>query len=61
MECLKCTITGTPDSTRGQVIKVTIVLAKGYTPSEELKKELQNHVKNVTASYKYPRIIEFIT
>ena len=46
---------------RGEVVKATILLAKGYTESEELKKELQTHVKNVTAPYKYPRIIEFVT
>jgi acetyl-CoA synthetase len=44
---------------RGQVVKATIVLARGFSPSEELKRELQNHVKRVTAPYKYPRIIEF--
>ncbi|MFZ0035182.1 MAG: AMP-binding protein, partial [Sedimentisphaerales bacterium] len=57
---LECAITGVPDPVRGQVVKATIVLTKGYTPSEELKKELQNHVKTVTAPYKYPRIIEFV-
>ena len=45
---------------RGTVVKATIVLAKGYEPSDELRKELQNHVKRVTAPYKYPRIIEFV-
>ena len=35
-------------------------MAKGYEPSEELRKEIQNHVKNVTAPYKYPRVIEFV-
>lgn len=57
---LECAITGAPDPVRGVVVKATIVLAKGYTPSEELKKELQNHVKQATAPYKYPRIIEFV-
>ncbi|MDR2966356.1 MAG: AMP-binding protein [Methanobacteriaceae archaeon] len=57
---LECAITGYPDSIRGQVVKSTIVLAKGYVPSEELKKEIQNHVKSVTAPYKYPRIVEFV-
>lgn len=57
---LECAITGAPDPLRGQVVKATIVLAKGYEPSEELKKELQNYVKRVTAPYKYPRIIEFV-
>jgi acetyl-CoA synthetase len=57
---LECAVTAAPDPMRGQVVKATIVLARGFTPSEELKKELQNHVKRVTAPYKYPRIIEFI-
>ena len=58
---LECAITAVPDPVRGQVVKATIVLAKGYAGSDELKKELQNHVKKVTAPYKYPRIIEFVT
>lgn len=57
---LETAITAVPDEIRGQVVKATIVLAKGYTPSEELKKELQNHVKVSTAPYKYPRIVEFV-
>lgn len=57
---VECAITGAPDPIRGQVVKATVVLASGYVPSEELKKELQNHVKRVTAPYKYPRIIEFV-
>ncbi len=58
---LECAVTAAPDPVRGQVVKATIVLAKGYTASEELKKEIQNHVKKVTAPYKYPRIVEFVT
>jgi acetyl-CoA synthetase len=57
---LECAITGVPDPVRGQVIKATIVLARGYTASEELKKELQDYVKNQTAPYKYPRVVEFV-
>ncbi|MBR4877260.1 MAG: AMP-binding protein, partial [Rhodocyclaceae bacterium] len=57
---LECAITGVPDPDRGQVVKATIMLAKGYEPSDALKKELQNHVKQATAPYKYPRIIEFV-
>lgn len=53
-------ITGVPDPVRGQIIKATIVLAKGYEPSDALKKELQDHVKRTTAPYKYPRIVEFV-
>ena len=41
-------------------MKATVVLAKGYEPSQELIIELQEHVKKVTAPYKYPRIIEFV-
>lgn len=58
---LECAITGVPDPTRGQVVKATIVLTKEYTASEELKKELQDHVRKNTAPYKYPREIEFVT
>ena len=57
---LECAVTAAPDPTRGQVVKATIVLAKGFTASDELKKEIQNHVKHVTAPYKYPRIVEFV-
>ena len=57
---LECAITAAPDPKRGQVVKATVVLNKGYTPSDALVKELQNHVKHVTAPYKYPRIIEFV-
>lgn len=57
---LETAITAVPDELRGQVVKATIVLTKGYSPSEELKKELQNHVKRTTAPYKYPRIVEFV-
>ena len=58
---LECAVTGAPDPIRGQVVKATIVLAKGYTASDELKKEIQTYVKNLTAPYKYPRIIDFVT
>ena len=57
---VECAITSAPDPIRGQVVKATVVLAKEYTPSEELTKELQEHVKRTTAPYKYPRIIEYV-
>jgi acetyl-CoA synthetase len=57
---VECAVTGVPDSIRGQVVKATIVLAKGYAPSAELLAELQQHVKNVTEPYKHPRLIEFV-
>ncbi len=56
---LECAVTGVPHPTRGQVVKATIVLARGYTPSDELVKEIQDYVKAQTAPYKYPRVIEF--
>ena len=60
-EALECAVTSAPDPIRGQVVKATIVLARGFEPSEELTKEIQNHVKKVTAPYKYPRIVEYVS
>ncbi len=57
---LECAVTALPDPIRGQVVKATIVLARGYEPSQELIKEIQNHVKSSTAPYKYPRVVEFV-
>jgi len=57
---LECAITGMPHPIRGQIVKATVVLSKGYVPSDELIKELQEHVKHTTAPYKYPRVIEFV-
>ncbi len=57
---LECAVTGVPDDLRGHVVKATIVLKPGYEKSEELKKEIQTFVKNATAPYKYPRIIDFV-
>jgi acetyl-CoA synthetase len=57
---LECAVTAAPDTMRGQVVKATIVLARGFSASQELIHELQNHVKRVTAPYKYPRIVEFV-
>ena len=59
---LECAVTAVPHPDRGQVVKATVVLVKnrGYEPGDALIKELQNHVKKVTAPYKYPRIVEFV-
>ncbi len=57
---VECAVTGVPDEMRGQIVKATIVLAKGYQPSHKLATEIQEHVKKVTAPYKYPRIVEFV-
>ena len=58
----ECAVVGAsdPKGVRGIVVKAAVVLAKGYTGSDELTKELQEHVKKVTAPYKYPRIIEYM-
>jgi acetyl-CoA synthetase len=58
---LECAVTGVADPDRVQVVKASVVLAKGYAASPELSTELQEHVKKTTAPYKYPRIIEFVT
>ena len=59
---VECAITGVPDEVRGQIVKATVVLSAPYKDKgdEHLIHELQNHVKNVTAPYKYPRVIEFV-
>ena len=59
---VECAITGVPDDIRGMVVKATVVLGAEWKDkaSDALIKELQNHVKHVTAPYKYPRIIEFV-
>ena len=57
---LECAVTAAPDEIRGQVVKASIVLTKDKAPSDELKKEIQTYVKEHTAPYKYPRIVEFL-
>ena len=59
---VECAITGVPDEIRGMVVKATVVLHNDWKAKagDDLVKELQNHVKHVTAPYKYPRIIEFV-
>ena len=58
---LECGVCAAPDEVRGQVVKACIVLVKGTEGTDELKKEIQNYVKEHTAPYKYPRIVEFRT
>ena len=57
---VECAVTAVPDPVRGQVPKATVVLSQKAVPSDALVKELQDHVKKVTAPYKYPRTIEFV-
>ncbi len=57
----ECAVVASPDEVRGSVVKAFIILKPGEDSSDEaLKKELQDHVKELTAPYKYPRKIEFI-
>ena len=58
---LECAITGAPDPIRGQVVCASIILAPGYEGTPELTKELQNYVKKLTAPYKYPRVVRYVT
>lgn len=59
---VECAVTGVPDDIRGQVVKATIVLAKEWRDRnpEQLAREIQDHVKQATAPYKYPRVVEFV-
>ena len=56
---LECGVSAAPDEIRGQVVKASIVLVKGFEGSDELRKQIQDYVKSRTAPYKYPRIVEF--
>ena len=56
---LECGVSAVPDEVRGQVVKASIVLTKGTEGTEELKKEIQQYVKDHTAPYKYPRVVVF--
>ena len=56
---LECGVSAAPDEVRGQVVKASIVLVKGFQGSDELRKQIQTYVKSRTAPYKYPRIVEF--
>ena len=56
---LECGVCAAPDEVRGQVVKASIVLVKGFQGTDELRKQIQDYVKSRTAPYKYPRIVEF--
>jgi acetyl-CoA synthetase/medium-chain acyl-CoA synthetase len=53
-------VVGAPDPERYQIVKAYVILAPGYAPSDALAQEIQEHVKTVTAPYKYPRQIDFV-
>ena len=54
-------VVASPDPVRGDVVKAFVILAPDYVASDELVVSLQDHVKNATAPYKYPRVVEFVT
>ncbi len=56
----ECAVVGTPDPTRQEIVTAFVALQPGTLPSEELKKQLQDHCKANLAPYKYPRRVEFI-
>ena len=55
-----CAVTASPDADRGEIVKAFVVLSDRFRPSPELTRQLQDHVKSVTAPYKYPRAIEYL-
>ncbi|MBN1455301.1 MAG: AMP-binding protein [Methanomicrobia archaeon] len=57
---LECAMVPSPDLLRGEIVKVFVVLKQGYEPSDALAQDIQQHVKLITAPYKYPRAIEFV-
>jgi acetyl-CoA synthetase len=56
----ECAVVASPDPVRGSIVKAFVILKESVRPSDDLIKELQDHVKTVTAPYKYPREIEFV-
>ena len=54
-------VVASPDPVRGEIVKAFVILKPGYVSSDELTLSLQEHVKNTTAPYKYPRVIEFVS
>ncbi len=57
---LECAMVPSPDLLRGEIVKVFVVLKEKYKPSGELVMDIQQHVKKITAPYKYPRAVEFV-
>ena len=57
---LESAVVGSPDPERGEVVKAFVLLRPGVNPSDDLVREIQEHVKRTTAPYKYPRLVEFV-
>jgi acetyl-CoA synthetase/medium-chain acyl-CoA synthetase len=57
---IESAVVASPDAERGEIVKAFVVLRPGHAASDSLAKELQDHVKRVTAPYKYPRAVEFV-
>lgn len=57
---VECAVVGSPDEKRGEIVKAFVVLRDGFTADQALEQELQEHVKTMTAPYKYPRAVAFL-
>ena len=57
----ECAVVGSPDAERGEIVKAFVVLRPGHAPSDTLTQQLQDHVKRITAPYKYPRSIAYVS
>ncbi|MHB8575731.1 MAG: AMP-binding enzyme, partial [Dehalococcoidia bacterium] len=57
---VEAAVVASPDPVRGEIVKAFVVIGSQYEPSDKLAGEIQDHVKNVTAPYKYPREVEFV-
>ncbi|MCW2741342.1 MAG: AMP-binding protein, partial [Blastococcus sp.] len=58
---MEAAVVGKPDRERTEIVTAFVILAPGSEASDDLARELQDHVKSVTAPYKYPREIHFVS
>jgi acyl-coenzyme A synthetase/AMP-(fatty) acid ligase len=56
---VEAAVVAAPDEERGSIVRAVVVLRDGFAPSGDLARELQDHVKEQTAPYKYPRVVDF--